>query len=513
MFAFINYDKEFIMTQVNVPALPFLQHSANTRVEYIAQKPKRFNLILAVDSYKLSHAFAYPKDVCGMASYIEARTNGQDIMIPFGRQAVLQKYLSQPINREDIEEAAQFAQAHGEPFARDVWEHILKKYDGFMPLIIRGVPEGTPVKSGNAITTIMCVDTFVAENIFWLCSYFETLLLRGEWYPTTIATDDYQIKQVITNFYERTGADKSLIPFALHDFGARGVTCHEQAEIGGAAHLVSFMGSDTIEGVQYANHFYDCNMAAFSVPATEHSVQCSFGKGDEASELAYLKHVIQNLGKPGGIVSIVIDGYDVYRATRLLCVELKDVIIESKTKVVFRPDSGDMVEIISYILDVQAKTFGFTLNAKGFKKINNVGIIQGDGVDHLAIRTVLGHIMTRGFAADNVIFGSGGALLQKRNRDTYKFAQKASAVLRRRDDNTFFWDGIAKNPVTDQGKKSKEGVLTLAINTENGHFETIRVDKEVDPKYVDFMVDIYDHGKFYNRTTLAEVRERAAYIS
>ena len=495
------------------PRISILEASRDKRKAYVARREPRFNLVLAVDSYKLSHAFVYPKNIAGMFSYIEARTGGADIMIPFGRQAILQRYLSVPINQADIDEAAEFAKVHGEPFARDVWEHILNKYNGFIPLTIRGVPEGTPVRSGNALTTIMCVDEFVAENIFWLCSYFETLILRGEWYPTTIATDDYYIKNVIKRYYETTGAEMAMLPFALHDFGGRGVTCHEQAQIGGAAHLVSFMGSDTIEGILYANYWYREAMAAYSVPATEHSVQCSFSNGAKASresELDYLKSTIKALGKPGGIISIVIDGYDVYRAAEILCTELKEVIIESKCKVVFRPDSGDMLEVVPRILRLQAATFGTTRNAKGFSKVNHVGILQGDGIDHLAIRTLLDVLVSMNASADNIVFGSGGALLQKRNRDTYQFAQKASAVLIK-DGSKYKWVGIAKDPITDPGKRSKDGVLTLMRSKITGEQSTIRLDlHEINEEFEDLMVEIYDHGEFFNETTLAEVRKRAS---
>lgn len=461
-----------------------------------------FNPILMSDSYKLSHFLSFPPNVVGMHSYIEARTAGRHIIVPFGLQMFIEKFLTEQVKAEHIDEAEAFATAHGEPFNRKGWEKIVSTYNGYLPVTIRAVPEGTPVPSGNALVTIECVD----PDLFWLSSYLETALQRGFWYPTTIASMDYDIKREIKRFYELSGADMGLLPFALHDFGGRGVTCAEQAEIGGAAHLVSFMGSDTIEGVRAANFYYKSAMAAFSVPATEHSVQCSFSLRDDTGggDLEYLRHQIRNLAKPGGIVSIVIDGYDVIRAAKLLCTELKDDIIASQAKVVFRPDSGDMMEIVPQILRLQEAAFGTTLTSKGYKKINNVGIIQGDGVDHMAIKTLLGNIMAMGYSADCVIFGSGGALLQKVNRDTYKFAQKASAVLVEDEG----WVGISKNPVTDQGKRSKEGRLTLAYNADTGEYKTVQVDA-VPRGYVDVMQLVYQDGTIFNKTTLDEVRARA----
>jgi nicotinamide phosphoribosyltransferase len=460
----------------------------------------KFNPILATDSYKLSHAKAYPKGVTGMFSYIEARTGGRDIMIPFGMQMWVKKFLTQPVTYEHIKEAEEFAQLHGEPFDAEPWAYLVRQYKGLMPVVIRAVPEGTPVPSGHVMVTNECTD----PKLYWLSAYLETALQRGVWYPTTIATMDYDIKRDIANFYRISGADVNMLPFALHDFGARGVSSPETAEIGGAAHLVNFMGSDTIEGIRAANYYYKSRMAGFSVPATEHSVECSFGSSDE-QEKEYISHVLNTYARHNSIVSIVIDGYDTYRAARVLCTEFKDRIINSGAKVVFRPDSGDMMEVVPRLLEMQAKSFGFVVNEKGYKKINNVGILQGDGVDHMTIKSLLGRILAMGFSADNVVFGSGGSLLQKVNRDTYKFAQKASAILK-----DGVWVGIAKNPVTDPGKQSKQGRLTLVRSKVNGEYMTVDMDKPLDVEFEEVMRTIWDGTQLLVEDTLEQIRARCA---
>lgn len=461
----------------------------------------KVNPILATDSYKMSHSRAYPKNVQGMFSYIESRSEHATI-VPFGMQMFIEKFMKTAIRHYHIDEAEEFAKEHGEPFYREDWEYIVNKYDGFWPVTIRAVPEGLPVRSGMPLVTIECTD----PKVFWVVSYIETALLRAIWYPTTIASLDRVAYLELKHLYRKTGADMSMLPFALHDFGGRGVTCAEQAEIGGAAHLVHFMGSDTIEGVRAANFYYKEPMAAFSVPATEHSVECSFGESPE-EELEYLQHVLSTLAKPGGIVSIVLDGYNVYRAAEVLCTTLKNDIIASGAKVVFRPDSGDMFEVVPRILRMQEKAFGFDYTEKGFKKIRHVGIIQGDGVTRESVVNLLKKISEDGYSADNVVFGSGGSLLQGVTRDTFKFAQKASAIL---VDGK--WKGIYKNPVTDPGKKSKSGRLTLARSRMNNEYITISLDGKIDSEWEDVMRTVYDAGYAYNRTNLAEIRARASVI-
>lgn len=472
--------------------------------------PLKISLICRTDSYKFGHPFAYPDNVEGMAAYGEARVKSHTEVVMAGVAPLLQRYFTTPITAQDVEDAEKFALAHfGRPlFAKDDWMKVVTEYDGYMPITIRALPEGTVVRGGDPLYMTACFD----KDLFWMASGLETIILRGIWYMTTIATMDRDVKREIKRYFEISGSDMGLLPFALHDFGGRGVTCAEQAELGGAAHLFNFMGSDTVEGVLAANHYYDEAMSAFSVAATEHSIECSFGL-DVEGELEYLRHTIKSFMAPGAIVSIVIDGKDVYRAATALCndPELKALIIqlgEMGGKVVFRPDSGDMLETIPAILRIQEAGFGSTTNEQGYRKINYVGIIQGDGIDRggLAIKAVYGNIMAMGFRADNVIFGSGGGLLQGVSRDSLKFAQKASAIL---VDGK--WVGIAKDPITDAGKKSKEGVLTLARNKNTGQTKAVRLDLgELTDEYEDMHVLVYQNGVMYNQSTLAEIRARCS---
>jgi nicotinamide phosphoribosyltransferase len=171
-----------------------------------------------------------------------------------------------------------------------------------------------------------------------------------------------------------------------------------------------------------------------------------------------------------------------------------------------------MMEVVPRLLALQEMAFGSVTNAKGYKKINTVGIIQGDGVDHMSIKSLLGKVLALGYSADNVIFGSGGALLQKVNRDTFKFAQKASAI-RVEEGGRRQWKGIAKNPVTDPGKVSKQGRLTLVRNHLTGEYLTVPIGADgspLDEEFQDVMLVVYDCGRLLNATTLDEVRARAA---
>ena len=228
------------------------------------------SIILNTDSYKVSMFKQYPVGTTGVYSYIESRGGRYDRTVFFGLQAFIKEYLLDPITQNDIDFAEEILTAHGEPFNRAGWQYILDKHMGYLPVVIKAVPEGSVIPVKHVLATIENTD----PECFWLTTWLETALLRAVWYPTTVATQSWTIKQVIKNFLEKTG-DPSTINFKLHDFGARGVSSMESAGIGGAAHLVNFMGTDTITGVLYAREFYNAGISGFSIPAAEHSVACS----------------------------------------------------------------------------------------------------------------------------------------------------------------------------------------------------------------------------------------------
>ena len=407
------------------------------------------NILLNTDSYKVSMFKQYPAGTTGVYSYIESRGGQYDRTLMFGLQAFIKEYLLDPITQADIDVADEILTAHGEPFNREGWQYILDTYKGYLPLVIRAVPEGTVVPVSNVLATVENTD----PECFWLTTYLETALLRAVWYGTTVATQSYTIKQVIAEYLEKTG-DPTAIDFKLHDFGARGVSSMESAGIGGAAHLVNFMGSDTITGVLYAREYYNAGVAGFSIPAAEHSTVTSWGREGEVD--AY-RNMLKQFGREGSILAVVSDSYDVFNAAaKLWGEELRDEVIASGATVVIRPDSGDPVAVNRQLIEILGQKFGYTTNAKGFKVLNNVRLIQGDGVNELSIRSILGAFMAMGWSADNIAFGMGGALLQIVNRDTQRFAMKCSSIQ-----INGVWQDVVKDPVTDSGKRSKGGRVTL----------------------------------------------------
>ena len=451
------------------------------------------NIILNTDSYKCSQFKQYPSGTEYVYSYIESRGGEWDKTVFFGLQAFMREYMTTPLTTADIDIAEKIITANGEPFNRAGWEYIVKQHGGKLPVEIKAIPEGTVIGTKNVLVTIVNTD----PECYWLTSYLETALLRAVWYPTTVATNSYQSKKIIATALENTG-DPSGINFKLHDFGARGVSSQESATLGGMAHLVNFMGTDTIAGILGAMEYYDAEVCGFSIPAMEHSTVTSWGRENEVE--AY-RNMLDQYAKPGALLACVSDSYDIYNACKLWGTELKQQLIDSGAMVVIRPDSGNPAEVVTKCARILDTHFGHTVNDKGFRVLNNVRILQGDGIDAVTIRGILLSLEMAGYSADIVAFGQGGALLQIVNRDTLRFAMKCSAAYINGK-----WVDVYKDPVTDTGKRSKRGRLQL-VQEPGGDFQTVTYSDSQTDK--DILQTVFKDGELSNQTTFEQVRARA----
>ena len=429
---------------------------------------RKNNILLLTDSYKVSHYKQYPPETSTIYSYFESRGGRFDNVVFFGLQYYLKEYLAgQIVTQETISDAAFVYEKHfGNPalFNRAGWEYILQRHNGRLPVRIRAVPEGSAIATHNVMMTIENTD----PQCYWLTNFLETLLVQT-WYGSTVATLSREIKKVILRYLEETG-DTALIDFKLHDFGFRGVSSVESAGIGGAAHLVNFMGTDTVQALTFIQDFYNTQQCyGFSIPAAEHSTITSWGRENEAK--AYANMLSQY---PEGLVACVSDSYDIYAACdQIWGQQLHDAVLNRKGTLVVRPDSGKPSEVVLKVLEILGNRFGTSQNAKGFKVLHpNVRVIQGDGVDYDSIGEILSVLKQHHWSADNIAFGMGGALLQKLDRDTQKFAFKCSAAVVGGVERDVF-----KQPITDSGKNSKRGRLKL-VHTPEGGFTTVGADSD-----------------------------------
>lgn len=451
------------------------------------------SIVLRTDSYKFSHFPQYPKNTTTVFSYIEARGGKYSHAQFFGLQYLIKEYLTKPVTMEQVEYAKKRVEAHGVPFNYDGWKYIVEELGGKLPIRIRAVKEGTVLPVKNVMVTMENTD----PKCYWLTSYIETLLLKV-WYPITVATTSMECKKIIKEFLEDTADNIEGLPFKLHDFGYRGVSSEESAGIGGLAHLVNFMGTDTFNALEFATDYYNADMAGFSIPASEHSTITSWGR---ENEFAAYENMVDTY-KPNPLFACVSDSYNIFEAIKMWG-KLKDKIIANGNTLVVRPDSGDPVEMSLACLQKLDIEFGSSVNSKGFKLLNNVRVIYGDGIsDPQVIKNILQSAKNAGFSADNLAFGMGGGLLQKLNRDTMQFAMKCCAMIA---DGKYI--PVYKEPLGMSSKNSKRGFLDLI--KENGEYKTVSSDNNT-PHPNSELVTVYENGELLVDDNLEDIRSRAS---
>ncbi len=374
---------------------------------------------------------------------------------------------------------------------------------GYWPLSIKAAPEGSVIEVKNVLMTIRNTH----PDFAWTVGFLESYLLKV-WNTSTVATSSLGFRRLFEKYAEETGSASGMVPFQVHDFGYRGCSSEETAALSGMAHLVSFLGTDTVLAVKAAKEIYNASEPiGLSVPATEHSVMCAFGREHEID--AFRRMLAQN---QSGIVSIVSDTYHLWNVLTNFAPKLKDEIMARDGKVVFRPDSGEPKLILcgdpaalpgspahKGVIRLLDEVFGSTVNAKGYRELNpKVGAIYGDGMYFARIADILGTIKEMGYATSNIVIGVGGILLQQHNRDDLGFAIKATFATVNGEHRELF-----KDPITDPGKRSHKGLMRLDLV--DGRYITTDRLTEAEEKG-GLLKEVYRDGKLTNETTFDEIR-------
>lgn len=320
------------------------------------------NPMTACDFYKVGHKDMYPKGTTMIYSNFTPRSNRlapsagakkPDQVVMFGLQGFIKSFLMESFQCGFFDQPK--ATVVGKYMRRmdDALgvglisvEHIAALHDlGYLPIEIKALPEGSLVDIKVPVLTIKNT----LPEFFWLTNYLETAVSTELWKPITTATTAFEYRKILTKYAKETGAPLDFVLWQGHDFSYRGLSGLNDAA-SASGHLTSFLGTDTIPAIDYLEAFYG-GLNTFiggSVPATEHSVMCAGGK---ESEIETFRRLITEVC-PSGVVSIVSDTWDFWHVITDMAKELKPEIMARTpnaiglNKVVFRPDSGDPVEIL-----------------------------------------------------------------------------------------------------------------------------------------------------------------------
>lgn len=490
----------------------------------------KINPLNAIDFYKADHRRQYPMGTEYVYANFTPRSSRLAKMLPdfddkivfFGLQGFIKHFLIETwnegfFNQPKAKVVASYKRRMDNSLGEGAVpvEHIEALHDlGYLPLKIKALEEGSRVNIKVPVLTIINTD----PNFFWLTNYIETVLSAELWKSCTTATIAYEYKRLLTQYAEKTGAPLDFVAVQGHDFSSRGMSGIYDAAQSGVGHLTSFIGTDSVASIDYAEEYYNATgIVGVSVPATEHSVMCM---GSEESEIETFRRLICEL-YPSGVVSIVSDTWDFWRVITEFSVELKSDILKRQpnalglAKVVFRPDSGDPVKIIcgdpdakldspAYKGAVQClwEIFGGTETAQGYKVLNErVGLIYGDSITLERAQNILKGLEAKGFASNNLVFGIGSYTYNYLTRDTFGFAVKATWGQVNGVGRELF-----KDPVTDSGvKKSAKGLLRVE-QTNNG-FELFD-QQSFEQENMGVLQTVFENGQLLRECSLDQIRAR-----
>jgi nicotinamide phosphoribosyltransferase len=510
------------------------------------------NPLMLTDGYKTGHHQQYPEGTKLVYSNFTPRSNkyapnGCNEVVVFGTQMVMQqlheKFESDFFKRDKSEVCEEMKRELSMYLNTDYdVSHFEKLHDlGYLPIIVKSLPEGTRVPMRVPVLTIYNTH----PDFYWLTNYLETILSNLLWKPMTSATIAYQYRKVLNSWMEKTDPTNAwFVDWQGHDFSMRGMDSVEAVISSGVAHLTSFSGTDSLPAIHGARKYYgETEFVGGSVPATEHSVMCAGGKEDEVQTFRRLLNTY-----PTGILSVVSDTWDLWKVCTEYVTILKEEILTRDGKLVIRPDSGDPVDIIcgsvnpAYRTGIAGKNrtnwspkekgviellwdvFGGTINEQGYKVLDpHIGAIYGDSITIDRANEICQRLEAKGFASTNVVLGIGSFTYQYNTRDTFGFAMKATYVEIKRWDvaterlNEAFdknanpeWvecREIFKDPITDDGtKKSATGLLAVFRNENDGSYQLHdHCDWETEKRGE--LKAVYLNGQFENTATLTQIRE------
>ena len=484
-------------------------------------------ITLLADFYKLSHRNQYPTGTTKVYSTLTPRSNKyapySDEIVWFGLQYFIKEYLIDRFNKdffnkskdEVISEYSRLVEfSLGKEYAET--KHIEELHDlGYLPIKISTLPEGSLVPMRVPVMTIENTH----DDFFWLTNFLETILSTSIWLPTTSATLAYSYRKVLNDYAIKTTGSTTGVEFQGHDFSMRGMSSEQSAAVSGAGHLLSFKGTDIIPSILFLEKYYNGNieksLIGASIPATEHSVMCSYGQENEKDLLTHLLTEVY----PTGLFSAVCDTWDFWKLVSEYLPELKETIKTRDGKLVIRPDSGNPVDIIcgtvlnggktpeeKGLVEVLYEIFGGQINELGFKVLDShIGAIYGDSITLEIAKEICEKLYKKGFATTNVVFGIGSYSYQYATRDTFGFAVKATYAIVDNEERMLF-----KDPKTDSGiKKSQKGLVV--VNKDNNgkfFFEDNFVENEEYKSKTNLLETVFVNGKLIKETSLDEIRNK-----
>lgn len=359
-------------------------------------KDIRTNPVMLTDVYNLSHE-RLKVNTDWEVSHIYNRKAG---MILYGFAEMVNSILEIQITNAMIRQAKVASELMGVIFPTKLFERVVKECNGYAPIKVQSLPEGTWCPAGTPFAQVRNTVKGFGELVTW----FEGIFLHAS-FPCGTATEAFHMRRYLEEMRANYGFDDSFLG-RLHSFGFRGHRGLEDAYWAGTSWNLFMGGTD-----DFHTMIHTPKAKMTSISALAHKVTQQY----DVEYDGYI-HTIDATAKAGEtVVAIVIDTYDANRFIDSYLVPLAHYAKEKGVHLVIRPDSGDVNQ---QVVEVYHKVKAY--------EIDNVSAIIGEGMSFQNVMRTDFFFKMRQVPLTFVSYGVGGGFYNHINRDTLGFAMKTA---------------------------------------------------------------------------------------
>lgn len=356
------------------------------------------NPLLRTDWYNLSH-----EDLkCNTdweVSHMYNRTGGG--MILYGLNKIVDTCINFRVEQWMIDDAVVQTKDRGPEFPAHLFQRIIDEFDGYIPLKIEALPDGTWCPEGTPFAQI----SNTVEGFGELVTWWEAALMKA-YFPSACATEAFHMRRYLKQKQRQYGYDDSFL-WRFHSFGYRGHKSDDDAYWAGMAWAMFLHGTDDVHVVSYL----PLDAKVGSIWASAHKVTQQFD-----DEYEGYKHTVDAAARKNQkAVSLPIDTYDANRFIREYLLPLALYASRKNLAIVIRPDSGN--------------TWQQVVDAYAIVKRNNltnVFAIIGENMNFFNAQKADRFFEDNGVPLNFVNYGIGAGFYKHIDRDTHGWAMKTA---------------------------------------------------------------------------------------
>lgn len=404
--------------------------------QYIPRFPNKTPRMVRTDAYTASSLDFESADAVEYSEYyLTFRRHPKELdpslyqdgdlrMIFSGMQHIIERLFLDPVTHEELERAEEFYRSRKYKsdgsladfeFAKPLWLRIINEFGGRIPIQIDAMPEGSTVYPGEPVIRVRNTVPGFGPMAAW----FEPHLVQA-WSCSERATAARHWLEYNRGMIRRLEPKltKDEVDFfastMMHDFGARAAAVPQENEFVAMQHLYCFSGTDTMEASYRAWQAGAPSHIGGSIWALAHRIVQGFVKEGDCYETLY------NQAENNSLLSFVGDCYDFERAVRdhLLPLAKRSEEEQNGKVVVARPDSGDPLAHIMFVVGTAWENGLFEKLPNGMVGMTSLRFIQGDSMNFNTMRMINDHLIDNGFLPHRCgIYGVGGHLRNSISRD------------------------------------------------------------------------------------------------